>query len=64
MVICSDGVWDFMDNEKVMKIANKYYINNNPEGFCQEIIGNASYRWEKEEEVIDDITAVIVFFKF
>ncbi len=64
MVICSDGVWDFMDNEKVMKIANKYYINNNPEGFCQEIIGNASYRWEKEEVVIDDITAVIVFFKF
>jgi serine/threonine protein phosphatase PrpC len=64
MVICSDGVWDFMDNEKVMKIGNKYYINDNPDGFCQEIVGNASYWWEKEEVVIDDITAIIVFFKF
>ena len=64
IVICSDGVWDFMDNESVMKIGNKHYLNNNPEGFCQEILGNASYWWEKEDIVIDDITALIIFFKF
>ena len=64
IVVCSDGVWDFMDNEKVMKIGNKHYLNNNPDGFCQEILGNASYWWEKEDIVIDDITALIVFFKF
>ncbi len=64
IVVCSDGVWDFMDNEKVMKIGNKHYINNNPNGFCEEVLGNASYWWEKEDVVIDDITALIVFFKF
>ena len=64
IVVCSDGVWDFIDNEKVMKIGNKHYLNNNPDGFCQEILGYASYWWEKEDIVIDDITALIVFFKF
>ena len=64
IVLCSDGVWDFIDNENVMKIGNKHYLNNNPNGFCQEILGNASYWWEKEDIVIDDITALIVFFKF
>ena len=64
IVLCSDGVWDFMDNENVMKVANKHYLNINPEGFCQEILDNASYWWEKEDIVIDDITALIVFFKF
>ena len=64
IVLCSDGVWDFMDNENVMKVANKHYLNINPDGFCQEILDNASYWWEKEDIVIDDITALIVFFKF
>ena len=63
IVLCSDGVWDFMDNENVMKIGNKHYLNNNPNGFCEEIIGNAAYWWEKEDIIIDDITALIIFFK-
>ena len=64
IVLCSDGVWDFMDNENVMKVANKHYSNINPDGFCQEILDYASYWWEKEDIVIDDITALIVFYKF
>ena len=63
-VICSDGVWDFLDNDNVVKIGNRHYLNNNPEGFCLEILEKASYWWQKEDIVIDDITALIVFFKF
>ena len=64
LVICSDGVWDFLDNDNVVKIGNKHFLNNNPEGFCLEILEKASYWWQKEDVVIDDITALIVFFKF
>ena len=64
IVIGSDGVWDFLENENVVKIGNKYYIKNNPEGFCNEILESAAYWWEKENSVIDDITALVVFFKF
>ena len=64
IVIGSDGVWDFLDNENVVKIGNKYYVKNNPEGFCKEILESAAYWWEKEDSVIDDITALVVFFNF
>ena len=64
IVICSDGVWDFIDNDNVVKIGNRHYLNNNPEGFCLEILEKASYWWQKEDIVIDDITALMVFFKF
>ena len=64
IVVCSDGVWDFMDNDKVMKIGNKHYLNNNPDGFWQEILGYALYWWEKEDIAFGDITALIVFFNF
>jgi len=63
IVLCSDGVCDFMDNETIMKIGNKHFLNNSPNGFCEEVIGNATYWWEKEDIVIDDITALIIFFK-
>ena len=26
MMICSDGIWEFINNEEVMKIANSYYL--------------------------------------
>ena len=64
LVLGSDGVWDYLDNEEIMKIGNKHYLSNNLEGFCQEVIGNATYRWENEDSVIDDITLIAVFFKF
>ena len=64
LVICSDGVWDFIDNENVVKIGNKHYVKNDPQGFCREILEKASYWWEKEDCVVDDITALVVYFKF
>ena len=64
LVVCSDGVWDFIDNENVVKIGNKHYVNNDPQGFCREILEKASYWWEKEDCVVDDITSLVVYFKF
>lgn len=62
IVICSDGVWEFLDNEDVMKIGNKYYKENNQRGFCSEIIDVATKCWRKEDVVTDDITIITVFF--
>ena len=64
LVLGSDGVWDFLDNENVAKIGNKYYLGKNPEGFCNEILEKAKYWWEKEDSVVDDITTLVVFFNF
>ena len=62
IVICSDGVWEFLNNKDVMKLGKKYYLENNPRGFCRELIDTSITHWRKEDVVIDDITVVTIFF--
>ena len=62
MVICSDGVWDFLSNEDVMKIGNKYYGQNNINEFCSQLLRISTEMWETKENYIDDITIVAIFF--
>jgi serine/threonine protein phosphatase PrpC len=62
IVICSDGVWEFLDIEEVMKLGKKYYLENNPRGYCRELIDKSVVHWKKEDVAIDDITVVTVFF--
>ena len=62
MIICSDGIWEFINNEQAMEIGNKYYLRNDPNGLCNELAKNATELWTKEDIVIDDITVVVAFF--
>ena len=62
IVICSDGVWEFINNEEVKNMGKTFYLNNDPSGFCHHIINNSVLRWEKNEIIIDDISIVTVFF--
>ena len=62
IVLCSDGVWEFLNNEDVMEFGKKFYLNNNPRGFCKELIENSIKYWKKEDIVVDDITVVTIFF--
>ena len=62
IVICSDGVWEFLNNKEVMNIGKKFYLENNPRAFCKELIEKSTKFWEKHDAVIDDITVVAIFF--
>ena len=62
IVICSDGVWEFLNNDDIMKIGNKFYKENNPRGFCKEVVDYSTKCWKKEDVVIDDITILAIFF--
>ena len=62
MIICSDGIWEFINNEEAMNIGNKYYLRNDPVGLCNELIQKSTEIWIKEDTVIDDITVVTAFF--
>ena len=61
VVVASDGVWDFLSNEEVMDIVNPYFLSGDAEGACEELVKRATEMWNKEEDVIDDITVVIGF---
>ena len=62
MMICSDGIWEFISNEEAMKIANKYYLRNDAKGLCTDLTNISTSRWLKEDIVVDDITVLVVFF--
>ena len=62
MVICSDGVWEFLSNKDVMKIGNQFYLQNDIKGFTEKLIKKSENLWEKQDVIVDDITAVVVFF--
>ena len=61
IIIASDGVWEFIDNRRAMNIVHPYFIRNDPEGACYVLTKEAIEEWEKEDSVIDDITAIIIF---
>ena len=62
MVVASDGVWEFLENETVRDIVMPYYQKNDPNGACKELIKKSTEWWNKEDIVVDDITVVVVFF--
>ena len=62
MVICSDGVWEFLSNKNVMDIGNEFYLKNDVEGFTKKLVKDSEDLWEKKDVIVDDITAVVVFF--
>lgn len=62
MVVASDGVWEFLSNDDVMKLILPFYLKNDPEGACDKIIKESTEAWKREDEVVDDITIILVFF--
>ncbi|CDW78250.1 protein phosphatase 2c containing protein [Stylonychia lemnae] len=62
IVVCSDGVSEFLENEQIGQIIEPYYKNNDTEGACRKLVEEATNQWLKEESVIDDITAIVIFF--
>lgn len=61
IVIASDGVFEFISSEEVVKIVAPYWKTQDAQGACKRLLEEAESRWHKEEEVVDDITAVVVF---
>ena len=62
IVVASDGVWEFLDNQKVADIVMPFYKKNDPDGACKALIKESTEWWNKEDVVVDDITAIVVFF--
>ena len=40
-----------------------FWANNNHEGACEKIVQESVANWKREDEVIDDITCVILLLK-
>ena len=62
VVIASDGVWEFLSSEEVVGIVKNFYEVNDVQGALDTLYNEACNRWLSKEEIIDDITVIIVFF--
>ena len=63
ILLASDGIWEFIDNEEALNIVKKYYEDNDAEGALEEIYTEADKRWRENEGIVDDITAIILFLE-
>ena len=62
--IASDGIWEFLNNEQIMSIGNKYYAMNDPDKFFQKLLTVSNELWERESVNMDDITLIVIYFTF
>ncbi|KRX02599.1 Protein phosphatase 2C (PP2C)-like domain [Pseudocohnilembus persalinus] len=63
IIIASDGVWEFINSQQASNMVQSYYIKNQPDQACSKLVKESISLWKQNDDVIDDITAVIAFFK-
>ena len=64
IVLATDGIWEFLSNEKVRDIIIPYYNENNICGCINKLIETASKIWDiKNPNYIDDLSVILLFFK-
>ncbi|KAJ0395527.1 hypothetical protein P43SY_001274 [Pythium insidiosum] len=63
-VLASDGVWEFMSSEECLTFVSDCILTAKmtPQQAVDALVTEATERWNMEEDVVDDITAVIVYF--
>ena len=62
ILICSDGVWEFISNQEAVDEIAKH--GKNAKNAAEALAGLAWNRWIKnEEDVVDDITVVLAYLK-
>ena len=63
-MIATDGIWEFLSNEKIKDIIMPFYEENNINGAMSKIIDIARKFWKiKNPEYIDDLSSILIFFK-
>lgn len=45
IIIASDGIWEFISNEKAVEIVAPYYFKKNPSDACNELLNTATKLW-------------------
>jgi len=63
IIIASDGIWEFISSQECVDFIKDFYEKKDLKGCLKFLLNESSKRWIKEEEVIDDITAVLIFFE-
>ena len=61
LILASDGIWEFISSDECVNLVKDYYIKKDINGALNFLYKESSKRWIIEEEVIDDITLILIF---
>ena len=64
ILLASEGIWKYIDSDESVKIIKDFYEKNlDAVGAINTLVKEAFKRWKNEEETMDDITAILIFFE-
>ncbi|OMJ87806.1 hypothetical protein SteCoe_10367 [Stentor coeruleus] len=63
MVIATDGIWEYLSNQKVVRVVNKEWEEGSVRTACNKLMELAIQKWKKQGEYMDDISFFVIFFK-
>lgn len=61
LIICSDGVWEFLSNQSVSELSFPFLKDKSAQKACELLVNESVKLWKLEDEVVDDITALCIF---
>jgi serine/threonine protein phosphatase PrpC len=56
LIVATDGLWEFVDNKETVDMADSHQT---PSEAVDSLVKEASLRWMREEQVIDDTTVIV-----
>ena len=63
IILASDGIWEFISNDECVNLVKDFYNKKDINGAINILYKESCERWINKEEIIDDITMIIVFLK-
>lgn len=64
IIIATDSIWQYIDSDECVRIIKDFYEKNmDAVGALNSLVTEAITRWKKQENKIEDITAVVIFFE-
>lgn len=63
LIIASDGIWEFITIQKAVDIVAKHWENGKVADACEELVATATSKWKEEDDIIDDITVIVIYLK-
>jgi serine/threonine protein phosphatase PrpC len=59
VILASDGIWEFISSQEAVDMAGSYLKDGRLEDCCQALLAEATLRWRREEDCIDDIIVLV-----
>lgn len=61
LIVATDGVWEFLSNQKCVNLIAPYWESQDIEGACEKVLKESIDKWHEEDNVVDDITFILGF---